>query len=74
MILDFLKHNEPDYNNVINIDCNEPHEVAEIMCVKCFYRFIGVMKAYTPLKDLECPKCKTRGTIIKTGQEYEDEE
>ena len=72
MILDFLKRKEPNYDNVVDIDANEPHEVAEVICVRCYYRFVAVMREYAPLKDLECPNCKKTGAIIKTGQEYEE--
>ena len=76
MILDFLgrsKTGAADYNdNVIDINANEPHEVAEVICVRCLYRYIAVMPEFSPLKDLECPKCRKRGGIIKTGQEYEE--
>lgn len=51
---------------------NEPHEVAELMCVKCFHRYIGVYPQKTYLKDLECEKCG-RGFIVKTGQTLEDD-
>ena len=54
-------------NNIVNIDDYRPHEVSELICLKCFHRWIGVYPEYTLLKDLEC-KCGEVGYIIKTGQ------
>ena len=58
--------------SVINIDDKRPHEVAELMCVKCFHRYIGMYLETTPLKHLKCPNCG-RGFIIKTGQTLKEE-
>ena len=53
--------------NIVNIDDYRPHEVSELICLKCFHRWIGVYPEYTLLKDLEC-KCGEVGYVIKTGQ------
>jgi DNA-directed RNA polymerase subunit RPC12/RpoP len=42
---------------VINIEANIPHIVAELICVKCGKRWIGVWPETTPLRDLECENC-----------------
>ena len=52
---------------LIDINENRPHEVAELICIKCFHRYIGVYPQTTLLKDLECQNCG-KGFIIKTGQ------
>lgn len=52
---------------------NEPHEVAELICLECFYRFIGVFHKNTLLKEMICPKCACKSTIIKTGQTLPEE-
>lgn len=57
---------------VINIEVNIPHIVAELICVKCGKRWIGVWPETTPLRDLECENCGA-GYVIKTGQDLEDE-
>ena len=52
-----------------------PHEVAELICLKCLKRWIGVYPLEVSLKDIEC-KCGARGLVIKTGpilKESEDE-
>lgn len=54
--------------NMVNLDDYRPHEIAELICVKCFHRYIGVYPVGTLLKDLECPKCG-KGFTIKTGQD-----
>lgn len=46
---------------------DEEHEVAELMCVKCKRRWIGVYPSSLPLKDIEC-QCGEKGYVIKTGQ------
>ncbi len=52
---------------MIDFEENLPHEVAELICVKCLRRWIGVYPTETPLKRLEC-ECGCRGYVIKTGQ------
>jgi len=56
-----------------NIEDNIPHELAELMCIKCGTRWIGVYPASTLLKDLQCP-CGLKGFVIKTGQTLNPEE
>ncbi len=46
---------------------NTPHEIAELICLKCYSRAIHVYPAETLLKDLKC-KCGATGLLIKTGQ------
>lgn len=48
--------------------CNKPHNVAEVICLKCLHRWIAVYPTETLLKELECP-CGEIGYVIKTGQE-----
>ena len=49
------------------IEENTPHEVAELICLKCHNRAIHVYPVETLLKDLQC-KCGTTRLLIKTGQ------
>lgn len=59
-----------------DIEENLPHEVAELICLNCHQRWIGVYPQATPLKNLECT-CGVVGMVIKTGQtlpEVADEE
>ena len=58
--------------DIIDINKNQPHEVSELICIKCYYRYIGVYPQATLLKDLECENCG-KGFIIKTGQILNDE-
>lgn len=57
---------------VVDIESNMEHEVAELICLKCLDRWIGVYPATVPLKDIEC-KCGAIGYVIKTGQTLESE-
>lgn len=50
-----------------------PHCTAELICVHCYTRWIGVWAKVVLLKDLSCPHCKERGTVITTGQILEDD-
>lgn len=50
-----------------------PHEVAELMCLKCLKRWIGVYPSEVALKDIEC-KCGAIGYVIKTGQTLKESE
>ena len=57
---------------VISIDANLPHEVSEVICLKCLSRWIAVFPEKTLLKDLECT-CGEVGYVIKTGQTIDAE-
>jgi len=57
--------------NIIDIEANLPHHVAEVICVKCGKRWIGVWPEKTLLKDLECENCGP-GFVIMTGQEFDE--
>ena len=54
---------------IIDLDDYRPHEVSELICLKCLHRWIGVYPKSLLLKDIEC-KCGEVGYVIKTGQEY----
>lgn len=58
---------------ITEIEKNLKHEVAELICLKCMSRWIGVYPQKTPLKALEC-KCGAVGYVIKTGQTVEGED
>lgn len=58
---------------VVDIESNMKHEVAELICLKCLNRWIGVYPSTVPLKDIEC-KCGAIGFVIKTGQTLEEVE
>ena len=53
---------------VINIEENLPHKVSEVICINCRHRWIAVRPEKTLLKDLKCPRCKTEGFVIETGE------
>ena len=57
-------------DKVVPIEKNLPHEVSELICLKCYSRWIGVYPQETLLKKLEC-KCGAVGFVIKTGQTIE---
>lgn len=56
---------------MISIEANTEHEVAELICLKCLNRWIGVYPSELPLKNIEC-KCGEVGYVIKTGQTLPD--
>lgn len=58
--------------DIVDINENKPHFIAELMCVRCTNRWIGVVPEELWLKELVCPKCSVRGAVIKTGQDLED--
>ena len=58
--------------NVIKIEDNLEHEVAELICLKCLNRWIGVYPSVVTLKNIEC-KCGAVGYVIKTGQTLDQE-
>lgn len=67
-----IRERATNMGNILNISQNEEHEVAELMCLKCFSRWIGVYPTSVPLKNIEC-KCGATGYVIKTGQTIEEE-
>lgn len=52
-------------------ESKEPHIVAELMCMACYSRWVGVYPSDVLLKDIECPKCGAVGAVVKTGQDLE---
>lgn len=61
--------------DIVEFESNLPHEVSEVICLKCLKRWIAVYPSGTWLKDLHC-KCGETGYVINTGQliDLEDEE
>ncbi len=59
---------------IIDIAENTQHITQEVICVKCYARFIDVRPASTWLKDCECPGCGEIGFLIGTGQPLEGDE
>jgi len=47
--------------------------VSELICIKCYKRWIGVRPEQALLKEIECPQCKEQGFVIETGQLMEEE-
>ena len=56
---------------VIGIESRQPHQVSEVICVKCGKRWISVRPQETLLKELECENCGA-GYVVETGQNLED--
>ena len=56
---------------ISDIELNLPHEVAEVICLKCLHRWIAVYPQDTLLKYLECG-CGEVGYVIKTGQTIQE--
>ena len=56
---------------IVDINENTPHEVAEVVCLNCYKRWIAVYSTRTLLKDLECT-CGCKGKVIKTGQTIDE--
>ena len=54
----------------IPFNYHDPHEVSEVICVKCGKRWISVRQAGMLLKDIDCPNCG-KGYVIKTGQDLD---
>lgn len=56
--------------DIVDISENMQHTVSEVICLKCYKRWLAVRPTYTRLDTLECPNCGP-GYVIETGQEYE---
>ena len=59
--------------SIRQLEIRYPHEVSELICLKCLNRWIGVTAVGMPLKDMTCV-CGEKGYIIKTGQTIEESE
>ena len=55
---------------ITSIDANMPHDVSEVICIRCGKRWISVRPYTVLLKDIECPNCGA-GFVIETGQDME---
>jgi hypothetical protein len=58
-------------------DVNEydgEYYTAELICIRCGFRYIGVWPVITPMATLHCDRCETVGSLIKTGEFLFDEE
>jgi hypothetical protein len=53
---------------IIDFNANNPHEIAELLCVRCLKRWIGCYPVGVLLKEIECPNCGENGAVVKTGQ------
>lgn len=47
--------------------------LSEVVCIKCYHRWIAVRPSGTLLKALYCPKCGEQGFAIETGEVLENE-
>lgn len=50
----------------------KPHIVSEVICIKCFKRWIAVRPEATKLRDLECENCGA-GYVIESGERIIDD-
>ena len=48
------------------------YEIAHVICLKCYKRWLATYPDGTLLVDLECPQCHEQGYVIKTGQSLSD--
>ena len=53
---------------VIDIEEYKPHRVSQVICLKCYKRWISVRNENIRLYELECPQCKKSGYVIETGE------
>jgi Zn finger protein HypA/HybF involved in hydrogenase expression len=59
-------------DKIIDFEANLPHNLSEVICVKCLHRHMCVRPSNVLLKDLECPNCSEKGYVIETGQELQE--
>ena len=68
LVILLIEENDMEKGKIIGIEENQPHLVAQCMCVNCLRRWIDVRPEDVWLKDLECPGCGKVGFVIQTGQ------
>lgn len=47
----------------------EPFDVSEVICVKCWTRWLCVRPSCVFLSQLECAGCHETGGVIETGED-----
>ena len=57
--------------SALDFEAELPHQTAELICLKCLHRYMGVWPVGTWLKELDCETCGP-GYVVKTGQDLED--
>ena len=50
-----------------------PHDVSELICVRCGFKYIGLYPENTQLKNLECKQCGERRYLIKNSSRNNEE-
>jgi hypothetical protein len=65
-IIDFQTYKEAKEDE--KKDQSDGYVVHELMCVKCYHRYISADPEKLWLADIKCHKCGTVGTTICTGQ------
>ena len=61
-------------NRILSFEKNLAHEVSELICIKCYHRWIAAYPEVCRLKNLQCPCCNESGFVIKTGQTLDNED
>jgi len=61
-------------SNIIQLETYLPHKTSEVICVKCYKRWIATRPVNVLLKELECPNCEKIGYVIETGEIIDEEE
>lgn len=59
-------------STIIAMENHLPHKVSEVICIKCYKRWIAVRPADVLLKELECPNCG-KSYVIETGETLSEE-
>ena len=44
------------------------NKVSQVICLRCFRRWISARPLETKLEELECPDCGLQGFAIETGE------
>lgn len=44
------------------------NKVSQVICLRCFRRWISARPVGTRLDELECPECGQQGFAIETGE------
>jgi hypothetical protein len=59
-------------NFKIEEDNRTLHKISEVVCIKCYSRWIAARPTITLLKNLECKNCSC-GYVIETGEIMDEE-
>lgn len=68
---EFLTNDSKVINFQDVLEASLPHTLSEVICIRCYHRWIAIRPVGTKLKNIECPRCGP-GAVIETGENIDN--